>query len=80
MNRQAIKELRQEMHTHQQVRLAVHFTRGAHRFEIFQTPSRRGLRYLGYFDGQFSVAARDGHTAARMLLRRHVPRSRAVVT
>lgn len=52
-------------------RPVIHFSRGAHLFQIFRAPSDAGAVYLGFFDGRPSVAAGDRHTVTRMLLRRH---------
>ena len=63
-----------DMTAYQQDVMMIQFTKGKHRFEIFQTNSHGGPRYNGYFDGRLSVSAHEKHVAARMLLRRHTSR------
>jgi hypothetical protein len=68
-----MKGIEDDMAAHQHD-VAIQFTKGKHRFEIFQTNSHGGPRYEGYFDGRLSVSAHEKHVAARMLLRRHTSR------
>lgn len=61
-----------------QERPRIHFTRGPHRFEIFQRSSPDGVCYLGFYDGQLSIAAGDRHAVTQMMLRRHSPPDRSI--
>jgi hypothetical protein len=54
----------------------VHFSRGIHRFEVFQHLLGREVSYIGYIDGKPSVAAHERHVVTRMLLNRHNTTSR----
>jgi hypothetical protein len=53
-----------------------YFTRGTHRFEVYRSLTERGVSYVGYFNGQPSVAASERRLVAQMLLRRHFARRR----
>lgn len=57
-----------------QLRPIIHFTKGAHRFEVYPNHSGERTSYLGIYDGQLSVTSDDHHTVTQMLLRRHGPR------
>ncbi len=49
----------------------LHFMRGAHRFEIHRWETESGVGYVGFYDGKPSVAARERHVVAKLLLSRH---------
>lgn len=57
-----------------QLRPIIHFTKGAHKFEVYPHHSDKQISYLGIFDGQVSVTSDDRHTVTQMLLRRHGPK------
>jgi len=59
------------MHPPHWTKPVVHFSRGPHRFEVYESQSERGAGYAGYFDGRLSVVATDRHAVTRMLLKRH---------
>ena len=47
------------------------FTRGSHRFEIHRWDTDGQVGYVGFYDGQISVVARERHVVAKLLLLRH---------
>lgn len=60
-----------------QSRPIIHFTKGAHRFEVYPNSSDKQVGYLGFYDGQLSAISSDHYTVTQMLLRRHGPMRRS---
>lgn len=52
--------------------MAIVFMRGKQRFEIRHEPSGDEFAYVGYVDGQRSVAATRADIAARALIKKHI--------
>jgi len=53
-------------------RSVVHFRRGEHRFGVRRNENARS-GYIGFCDGQQSVAATERHIVVRLLLQHHSP-------
>lgn len=47
------------------------FARGTHQFGISGWQTESGYGYVGFFNGRLSVAARERHVVAKLLLARH---------